>query len=542
MHGKPKQRLMKQKINQKKFALTILKFAMAVFVIALVVVACKKAATDVVVNNSQFDVAAAKEWYYGTFKKTQQFLSINQQSSFAPVVTGKIALAKYPSWNKSSSYSKGGINYVEMPLVYNTKTILLPGMEKLSKTEQQRIANASLNKVLFAQKGNNKVVVRTVTIVPTPEYAQAKGYDISSNTLNHFDADFRGYVIVKKWDETIIKAVKVTSSTTAKKINLIHKKKSLNDNSNNTAAKLVCPPDIWVPKVYRTCVHVASGDNPAGDEGECEEWETVESPTQGEWQVVDCYDEPDDEPWPATDDCSLWQTNCEDGEWDDEFPLPSGDPCADAQANVTAATSLSQNLNYVSAKNAIQGASSTNEHSITLGKDGNGNITTSPMTNGGTTGSNVNTSWPGAIADLHNHPGDFPPSPGDLYNLIGNNKNHPDHNTKFVFTANGTTYALVVTNLSMANTFKANNPSVDNGYGPDFPNAIYNDYDNVYNYSIQNGNSVLLASEKAMAYILDQKNTGVILLKQDSNGNFKRLQTNENTENGVSTYNANNCP
>ena len=58
---------------------------------------------------------------------------------------------------------------------------------------------------------------------------------------------------------------------------------------------------------------------------------------------------------------------------------------------------------------------------------------------------------------------------------------------------------------------------------------------------MQQGYSNLISEERAMSYVLDKFNTGISLLKQDSNGNFKRLKTDENTSNGNTTYTSNNC-
>ncbi len=93
----------------------------------------------------------------------------------------------------------------------------------------------------------------------------------------------------------------------------------------------------------------------------------------------------------------------------------------------------------------------------------------------------------------------------------------------------------------MANTFKATYPTVNLGYGPDFPDELLNKYGEV-NIAFQaQGFSIFLSEEKAMSYILDKYNTGIALLKQDINGNFKRLITNENLSNGNATYFTNNC-
>lgn len=104
------------------------------------------------------------------------------------------------------------------------------------------------------------------------------------------------------------------------------------------------------------------------------------------------------------------------------FGINTDDPCVDAQPFADATTLLSTNFTFVSAKNSVEAAvlaqgNAVTEHSVTFGKDMNNNINISPIlnTNGSNSGS-VNSSWPGAFADLHNHPNDQPLSPGDLYN------------------------------------------------------------------------------------------------------------------------------
>ncbi len=55
------------------------------------------------------------------------------------------------------------------------------------------------------------------------------------------------------------------------------------------------------------------------------------------------------------------------------------------------------------------------------------------------------------------------------------------------------------------------------------------------------GKSPPIGDEIATAFILDKYNSGVALLKQDSNGNLKRLQTSQTVQpNGGTTYTQNN--
>lgn len=74
------------------------------------------------------------------------------------------------------------------------------------------------------------------------------------------------------------------------------------------------------------------------------------------------------------------------------------------------------------------------------------------------------------------------------------------------------------------------------------PTIIFVDFDHVKNH-VTNDVTGLIAEEMAMAFILDKYGTGMALLKQDSNGDFKRLRTNENLNSDRSkNYTANNCP
>ena len=167
----------------------------------------------------------------------------------------------------------------------------------------------------------------------------------------------------------------------------------------------------------------------------------------------------------------------------------------------------------------------------------NNDITASPMNNGTSTNGNVNTDWPGAFADLHNHSDGSPPSSGDLYKLILVSQNHPGYNTRMVVAPSGVVYALVILDVTLANQFTINNPSQQApGSSPDFPTDIIDEMNMLKAF---NG----LTEEMAMAYVLDEKNAGIALLKQDANGNFKRIVTIKNTDaNGNTSYTSNNCP
>jgi hypothetical protein len=325
---------MKHKLtNPARLALIV---ATPVVLFSIIILSCKRTVNEISVP-PKFAIAEAKEWYYGTFKKTSSFSVINYASPIAPLPTSNvIAKAKYPSWTKSMSYSRNGVDYVEMPLVYNTKTMLLPEMADLPIGEQKRVAEASLNKVLFAKNSFGKIVVRTVTIVPTPNYAKAHDYDISINTLGNYDKDFSGFIIIKDWNEKILKAAKFEKGNLVRKMNIKNasEKQGASFNSNSTNRE-VCE-FVWVPKKYKVCVNATSGDVPSDNPDDCEEWQDVINETQGTYELQ-CHEENDDPnggcnySLAQSCECQLYGLGCDgDNGGDDENDCQNSEPQAEA--------------------------------------------------------------------------------------------------------------------------------------------------------------------------------------------------------------------
>jgi hypothetical protein len=183
-------------------------------------------------------------------------------------------------------------------------------------------------------------------------------------------------------------------------------------------------------------------------------------------------------------------------------------------------TTDSKDSKYLSAKSSILAANATLEHSITLGKDASNQITHAPMNNGGTNDVEVNETWAGAFASLHNHPNNTPLSTGDIYNAVTLNNKNSNFTTSFVL-IDGETYAIVVTNLVEANAFVKAYPADENPpYPPEFPDAIFYQIDDMKDYM---GYSIE-GRTTAISTILDQYSSGITLMKQDSNGEFYPLK------------------
>lgn len=201
-------------------------------------------------------------------------------------------------------------------------------------------------------------------------------------------------------------------------------------------------------------------------------------------------------------------------------------------------TSISQSVGYSAALNSIKSANPSVEHSITLGKDANGNITQSPMRDGGPVNVVVNTSWAGAFGAIHNHPNNTPISGGDIYAAVTLNSGNSNFTTTFVST-DGEMYAAVVTDLAAAKAFVAAYPAdTIPGYNPEFPDFIFNQIE-ALKKEIGYGNE---NRTQAIALILNKYNAGITLLKQDSSGQFNPIQIKETTNaDGSKTYTLTPC-
>ncbi|MDX6190501.1 hypothetical protein SGQ83_14155 [Flavobacterium sp. Fl-318] len=206
------------------------------------------------------------------------------------------------------------------------------------------------------------------------------------------------------------------------------------------------------------------------------------------------------------------------------------DPCETAAQ----ATLDAKSTTFTAAKAAIIAASSDGkEHSITLGRSTYNEISQAPMNNGGQYNVVTNTTWPGAFAVLHNHPNNTKPSAGDIYASVTLNEKSVFFNTSFVLTG-GEVYAIVVTDLAAAQAFVKAYPAYINPPNtPEFPDSLFYEMEALrpaMGYS-QNGLAI------AMAYVLDQHNSGITLFKQDSTGDFQPIKIKQITQpNGNKAY------
>jgi len=151
-------------LNPPKWPKLLLMLSLFFAITAISFVSCQKGIEKPA--SDEFNVAAAKEWYYGTFKKSPEWKN-------SPL-HGK----KLPDWKKGFYRKVGNIEMVEFPLVKIKTSISVSSNAQLTNAQKQRIAEASLSRIVFIKK-DDKVLIREIDYIPDWEYLQNKGFDIS---------------------------------------------------------------------------------------------------------------------------------------------------------------------------------------------------------------------------------------------------------------------------------------------------------------------------------------------------------------------------
>lgn len=267
-----------------------------VIIASIIIVACQK--SDSYSNkNENIPISEAKEFWYGNFRKSADYTSINWSSPLAP--PSGSSTKKFPDWKSAIFYQKADIKVVEVPLYYQTNKIILPpSMKELYQTtEGDRIARSAMHKLLIHKMPNGESVVRITTIIPSAAYAKENNYDISHINLDKLPANFDGCLMIAGWDESIINIVEVEDGRIVRKLKLGRRKDlAVQKNSGVMMEQLVCPDPVWVPNWIRNCVYVPSGDNVQTIEEYCaEHGEWVD---YGDWFIPECYDDGNGEPEP----------------------------------------------------------------------------------------------------------------------------------------------------------------------------------------------------------------------------------------------------
>ncbi len=226
----------------KKITISFLFIAVAI----ITFIACRKNESTSK-NPNELTVNEAKEWWWGTFRKSSEYKQIDKNSDYYRIIKKVNGLentlagfGKTPNWAKAISYKVGNFSVVELPLFYSRKVNILGDASNLDINQKQKAIASILEKLILIKSKNGKIDVRIQTITPTFEYATANNFDVTKNTFNNIDKNFSGVIEVRKWDESLIINRKIENGK-IKKI----KKTSLFPTNNAREGDIIpnCPPD-----------------------------------------------------------------------------------------------------------------------------------------------------------------------------------------------------------------------------------------------------------------------------------------------------------
>jgi hypothetical protein len=381
---------------------------------------------------------------------------------------------------------------VEVPLILVPNTVTNIGEDGSYKTYMR---------LLFLENKDKTYEVQSL-IITTKDLA----FDNTNKEfhINKFNPDYSGYLTLQNSENKILYSGKYEKG-----------KKISTPKRTKETSKWVCSYIITVGTVS-TC-----------------KWDWVMDADDPEWNLVKWG-------WMSYEEYMGMGGGGGPDPWNPEpipDPEPEPEPCEKAQSMTNGVL----DSGYKSALSSIRTASSDGlEHSITLGKNGWLQTTQSVMNTGGTHNVAVNTSLLGAFASIHNHPTVSPLSSGDIYVSVKLNTLCSELATSFIALPDGSTYAIVVTDLTAAQAFVAAYPAdLLPGYSAEFPDFILDQIK-----AIETSSMAFSSTEgktQAISIILDKYNSGITLLKQDSIGNFNAIKMEETIQNGITTYTTKPC-
>lgn len=224
-----------------------LSFTILYFISALVLFSCRREiAAEQENRQTDFTSAAAKEWYYSTFKKSAEWQESTQK--------GK----KLPEWNYPSVSKLGSTEFVEYPLKKGRSSYPITPTDFSGKAldvqQTVRTAEASTSKIVFFKQPSGSVIVREFDYIPDWDYLVAKNFDIGNSSIIRQHSDFTGRVIVKNWKGDIINMAYYENGIAKKRGRKADKSASLNpgtpiDNENCHEAQFCVwqqDCDLWL--------------------------------------------------------------------------------------------------------------------------------------------------------------------------------------------------------------------------------------------------------------------------------------------------------
>ncbi len=249
--------------------------------------ACRKADFSQSDKTAAFDVAAAKEWWYGSFRKSADFKRVNFSSPIIQMlnagndlstVNGPNAIndgsnasmglqSRLPSWRRATHKTIGDLQIVEAPLIGGA--MLAPIAEPTAtKAEEVKLAALTQHKLLIASNNGGGPNVRVVTLVPSLRYAKAKNWDLGVMDATALPADFEGDIIACDWAGTLMKAWRKKKGSS--RVRLVPRLRETSNAGVNlqmeggsaAATQETCWDEFDIIGYQQICIAAPQGDEP----------------------------------------------------------------------------------------------------------------------------------------------------------------------------------------------------------------------------------------------------------------------------------------
>lgn len=215
-------------------------------------------------TEQQWSIAEAKEWWYGTFKKQPAYketdvvspyvISFNQASGkYEADAAMKLNLKKYPVWKMGTLFRTGKFGIAEFPLLYPARIAPMPQAALLNEQQKKKIAECMLNRVLMIRTPSGATEVRLATIIPEYTYAMSRNFDISNNSMHELDKKFKGWIIIREWNEAIINIYEIEAGKIARTLTMRAAQPGKNANTLGSTARTECGyamVEVW----HKVCI------------------------------------------------------------------------------------------------------------------------------------------------------------------------------------------------------------------------------------------------------------------------------------------------
>jgi hypothetical protein len=174
-------------------------------IISIIIFSCKR---EISIPKDQFSASDAKEWYYGVFKKSEEYKTDLSVSG----------IKKYPDWKYGIVQQKDNYQIVEFPLKSSVRTVRVFSNPTYSEADKKRIVNATEERVVMIKDAVGNITPRIVTYIPDLDYLTKHNYDISENKVTQIDNDFNGFLFIRTWSGGFINGFKINDGRITRKL------------------------------------------------------------------------------------------------------------------------------------------------------------------------------------------------------------------------------------------------------------------------------------------------------------------------------------